>query len=646
MNGNEDGKIVIGTELETSGVDKGIEEVTKKIDKLREKAEQPYKINNVTIRGGWNLSEDEQKYYDRLQTTLNNLYAQKYQMLNIDKETTEEIQKQSTIQENLTNKWENEVMTLANGVRVVKKDVEDVNEESKKFDLPNIKSSIDNIGNSVEKVTKKIVRWGLALFGIRSIYSFIRQSMSTLSQYNEQLATDVEYIRYALATTLQPIIETIIKLVYQLLGLINAVSKSLFGVDLFANATAKAFNKANKSATALQKTMFGFDKINKLNEDGSTGIAGSIAPKYDLSQDDLFAKWDLNKFIEKGKEIATSLARGINDFFRNTDWASLGKAIGDGIIGAINIVDTFIKETDWELIGQSIADFILNVDWLGIAGSIIELLFDGMIAAMDLMTGVTEKIVEKMEDPQFWENLIESGKKAIGKIGEGMEKVDVSLEKVWSKIISFFLRKLGIKDSDANKVGEKIGEGIHNGIDVMLDNLPFIGTFRKIIKFAKMAFGIHSPSKEFQDIGYQLMEGLKNGIKSGINGVIDTINIMIDKINGALAFRWNKIEIAGIKLLDAGSINVGRIPRIPRLAAGGIVNMPGRGVDYYGANIGERRPEGIVPLDNEASLRIIGETIAKNTRINADITLDLEGRILARVMKELYADRQFARNGG
>lgn len=515
-----------------------------------------------------------------------------------------------------------------------------------KIELSDTKISLDGIGNSIEGITKKVVRWGLALFGIRSIYSFIRQSMSTLSQYNEQLATDVEYIRYALATTLQPIIETIIKLVYQMLGLINAVSKSLFGVNLFANATAKAFNKANKSATALQKTMFGFDKINKLNEDGSTGIAGSIAPKYDLSQDDLFAKWDLNKFIEKGKEIATSLARGINDFFRNTDWASLGKAIGDGIIGAINIVDTFIKETDWELIGQSIADFILNVDWLGIAGSIIELLFDGMIASMDLMTGVTEKIVEKMEDPQFWENLIESGKKAIGKIGEGMEKVDVSLEKVWSKIISFFLRKLGIKDSDANKVGEKIGEGIHKGIDVMLDNLPFIGTFRKIIKFAKLAFGIHSSSTEFASIGENLMTDLKNGIKSGINGVIDTINIMIDKINGALAFRWNKIEIAGIKLLDAGSINVGRIPRIPRLAAGGIVNMPGRGVDYYGTNIGERRPEGIVPLDNEASLRIIGETIAKNTRINADITLDLEGRILARVMKELYADRQFARNGG
>ena len=74
--------------------------------------------------------------------------------------------------------------------------------------------------------------------------------------------------------------------------------------------------------------------------------------------------------------------------------------------------------------------------------------------------------------------------------------------------------------------------------------------------------------------------------------------------------------------------------------------MPGRGVDYYGANIAERGPEAVIPMTNEQSLETIGRTIAKYTKFDANVTLELEGRILARVMKELNADRQFARNGG
>jgi len=71
----------------------------------------------------------------------------------------------------------------------------------------NFKSSLENIGNTVQKITKKVIRWGLAIFGVRSAYSFVRQAMSTLSQYDNQLATDIQYIRYALAKTVEPLVK-------------------------------------------------------------------------------------------------------------------------------------------------------------------------------------------------------------------------------------------------------------------------------------------------------------------------------------------------------------------------------------------------------------------------------------------------------
>ena len=63
-------------------------------------------------------------------------------------------------------------------------------------------------------------------------------------------------------------------------------------------------------------------------------------------------------------------------------------------------------------------------------------------------------------------------------------------------------------------------------------------------------------------------------------------------------------------------------------------------------NIAERGAEAVVPMTNQQSLETIGRTIAKYTKFDANVTLELEGRILARVMQEINSDRNFARNGG
>ena len=62
----------------------------------------------------------------------------------------------------------------------------------------------------MDNIAKTVTRLALAVFGVRSVYSAIRGAMSTLSQYDEQMATNIEYIRFVLASALKPIIETII----------------------------------------------------------------------------------------------------------------------------------------------------------------------------------------------------------------------------------------------------------------------------------------------------------------------------------------------------------------------------------------------------------------------------------------------------
>ncbi len=186
-----------------------------------------------------------------------------------------------------------------------------------------IGQSIDNIGNKTTSLIKKVGKWALAIFSVRSAYMFVRSAVSTLSQSNEKLASDLEYIRWALAKTLEKTIERIVKWVYKVLQAINYIVYSLTGVNLFANATADAFGKtkdnldgAGKSAKELQKTVAGFDEMNVLQDSGATsyggGGGGVTLPTEDLSKFNLLSE-DTKKRLDKIVEGLKVVFNWINE---------------------------------------------------------------------------------------------------------------------------------------------------------------------------------------------------------------------------------------------------------------------------------------------------------------------------------------------
>lgn len=258
--------------------------------------------------------------------------------------------------------------------------------------------SLKNIGNQTENIIKKVAKWGLAIFSVRSAYMFVRQAVSTLSQYNEKIGTDIQYIRFALASSLQPLIEGIIQLVYKLLAYINYIAKAWFGVNLFANASAKAFQKVNKgvkdtnkSAKQLSKTLLGFDEMNILQKDGTTSIGGGgggiETPSMDLSKlgDVEIPGWI--KWIADNGELIKNLIIGIGQAFltwKLVKWASeLGVFTGNvsalatmlkvagivaiviGISNAIQDVIKFIGEPTWENFYKIVGDLSLALTGLG-----------------------------------------------------------------------------------------------------------------------------------------------------------------------------------------------------------------------------------------------------------------------------------------
>ena len=88
------------------------------------------------------------------------------------------------------------------------------------------------------------------------------------------------------------------------------------------------------------------------------------------------------------------------------------------------------------------------------------------------------------------------------------------------------------------------------------------------------------------------------------------------------------------------------IPRFrPRLATGGIVNMPGRGVDIGGAIAGEAGKEGVLPLTNPQAMSELGREIGKWINVNNVLNNYMDGRLIQRSMNKRNQELAFATNG-
>ena len=123
-----------------------------------------------------------------------------------------------------------------------------------------------------------------------------------------------------------------------------------------------------------------------------------------------------------------------------------------------------------------------------------------------------------------------------------------------------------------------------------------------------------------------------------LNAFISGINTLIRGIN-KISFKapdW----VPGIGGKGWGF----NIPQIPKLAKGGIINQPGRGVNLGNAIAGERGQEGVIPLTNSQQMSLLGEAIGKYITINLTNVTELDGRIIARKVQEVNNKTNFLLN--
>ena len=467
-----------------------------------------------------------------------------------------------------------------------------------KLDLSGVQAGIDNVNKGLNKTIKKVTKWSLAIFGVRSAYLAVRSAMGTISQYEDGMKNNIDYIKYALAYTLKPIVEWILNAVVKLLQYVNYIAKAWTGKNLFK--TADAFKNAQKGAKGLnkelQKTTASFDEMNILQDTKSSGgSADIIAPNIDLTgMKGEVPEW--LRWIVDNKDTILAVMGGVATGLlawkiglSGIQSLGIGLAIA-GIVYTIESLLEYLKDPSWENFGKIITG-------IGIAVAGVAIIFGAWpVAIAGAIAAVVGLIVSNWKKIKSF---------ALG-IGQWLED------------------RLGIFGEMLNtaiKDGLSIFETLFGGVKQILDGILkiFNGDFKSGIELA--------------------IKGIGNIIISVLNVIINAFNLFTAPFRGLI------VAVGKITGKNWTMDNV-KVPLIPKLAKGGIINQPGRGIPVgYGHAVGgERGQEGVLPLTDSQQMQLLGEAIGRYVTINANITNTMNGRVISRELQKVNNTNDFAFN--
>ena len=494
--------------------------------------------------------------------------------------------------------------------------------------VSNFKENIDNAGNSLKDVIKKVTKWGLALFGIRSIYSMIRGAMSTISSENSQIATDIEYMKWVIAQTLKPVVEWVVHALYTALALVNSISMTLFHVNLLAGKSAEAFKKSKKSVDGVasglkeaKKQLAGFDEMNVLQDNSSSsgggGATGGGIEDWEMP--------DMSKYenqVEKIKKAWTDLGDQMKDLVRNTTLDEWINAFGEWGIAVMGVTETLYGL--WEMI-TGLVQFVIGIVQVVVAAVTgdtklmeegIENIIDGLtnfiMGFIDIVVGLVHTLVGLV----------------IGLVVSLVKMIWAALQGLAEWVYNVVIKPIG-------KLFADLGTGVTEGVRFTVDLMKIL--FSGVVDFFKGI--VNSIVTLFKNIGTKAGNVVGSAFKAVVNGVLGAMETILNtpiKAINALIKTINKVP--GINLGKLNTFN------LPRLAKGGIVNMPGSGVMVGSAIAGERGAEGVIPLTDSQQMALLGEAIGKYITINANITNTMNGRVISKELQKIQNENDFAFN--
>lgn len=443
--------------------------------------------------------------------------------------------------------------------------------------LNRTKSSFNGLGTSgrgltgILKTVGMTAKFMFASFVIRGAVDGAKQGFQNLAQYGGEtnkslslLMSSLTQLKNSLATAFAPILNVVTPIlnsfIQMIIGVVNAVGQlmgALTGKTTMVTAkkvnqdyaasldttskslknNSKNSNAASKSAKQYQRTLLGFDQINKLNDDSDSSGTGSTetGKNTGLSPKDMFetttikskfknlAKllkdaWKTGDFTEIGamvgeklnkalenipwnkiqrscNKIAKSVATFLNGFIEATDWELVGNTISKGINTAFGTANTFAKNFKWHNLGKAVGNgingAINGLDWKLIKKT-----------SYNTASGLTSALNTALETADW------------GKVGK-------TIAEYFNTKLTFFYTV--VSKFNWKKLGKSISEAVNNAV-ATYDTAKAGKAANDTIKGILDAFIQAVENTNWQQVGEKIKEFLVN---------IDWVGI-VEKISEAL----------------------------------------------------------------------------------------------------------------
>ena len=596
---NYDGKIVIGTEINTKQFDAQIKVLKNKLNDIEASLQM--------------ASKDKTLF------------------------STREIEEMEAEAENLRNK----IGSLQGDFKKTNK------ETSKGFD----------------KGIKSLKRFALSLFSVGSIFAGVSKASSAYLSQNEELAKKLQSVWIGLGSFLEPAINAISNVMLKGLGYLNEFIKALTGVDYIAKANAKALEKQTKAQAKLNKEtqQYDFDVIRRQQNISSTSADEGIDTSGlinipELNENIVKRLQDMAKWLKENwywiKEVGKAILlvfgiKAIENILKNIGLLIGSKSSLTGIVGLTELLKVL----------ATIGVITIGVDILysGITGR------DLVQDLKNILKGFEELKGAHKQNTKTSKGLTEQSKNlstTIDKLGESgeltgekLQHTIKALEVTKNNSLDLFETMERSKTFFGNFNGDN--KEVKKGQEEVAEQLKI--TTNDYKKLYEQGLLNDTQSKDYEEtLGLQIItmdklgketQNLKTDYEK-LTGKTWTIKIereITDKYSGLNYKSSNKgAFIEGLENLfkPLGNLFIPLFRNQRKMAQGGIVTQPTR------ALIGEAGyPEAVVPLTDNY-LKTLANLIGQyNSGSGQNVTnVYLNGRLIQREISKTQDKINFATN--
>lgn len=344
---------------------------------------------------------------------------------------------------------------------------------------------------------KGLLMYGL---GIRSLFALVNrlrsvltEGMNNLAQYSDNtngslsmLMSSLTRLKNALATAFAPILNAaapmlnlLIQKVTEAVTALGQLFASLTGQSGFVaakrvnqdyakslNSNADSAKKANKENKKLQNTLFGFDQINKLNDNSDGDDTADTSTGGGLTPADMFESVPINSKV-------SDFAKKLKDAWKNADFTEIGQIVGTKLNDALNRIPWGPIQNTARKVGKSIGTFISGFAEVPDLGTNI-----GKAIAEAVNTGVGG--INAFLDNTRWDS--------VGKIiGDGLNGAVNTVD--WSGIGHMFAQKWNaifttIGEAARTFKWSNFGKNLASGLNKAITDFDWAGNGARISDLA------------------------------------------------------------------------------------------------------------------------------------------------------------------